>query len=100
MDIKEAKAVLENLAFQRENNATFYTFKDSGKWSYEGRGYLSDAVFRECFSGHARREQILKDNGGLCPGMSTAGRDLIMVVIPDESHDTGFPLLLHPEIRA
>lgn len=77
-------------------NARFLTFKPSGKWKYEGRGNASEMLFKR-FGVGERRAQVLADNGGLMPGMSTSGSDLIVVVIPDEDHDSGWPLLLLPE---
>ena len=82
-------------------NATFYTFSAGGshKWWYEGRGHLS----AEVFGAHTiaeRREQILRDNDGLCPGMSSAGSDMVIVVIADDDVDWGWPLMLYPEVSA
>jgi hypothetical protein len=80
-----------------EANATFFTFNVGGsnKWKYDGRGYLSPEVF-QVHTVPERREQILKDNGGKLPGLSTAGRDMIWVVIGDKENDHGWPLLLYP----
>lgn len=75
-------------------NATFYAFNPSGKWKYEGRGYLSPKVF-EVFSAEERRAQILRDNGGVYPGMRTAAPDLTWVVIGDETVPHGYPLMLN-----
>lgn len=78
-------------------NATFYTFSTGGshKWRYEGRGFLSEDVFR-VHTIEQRREQLLKDNGGKCPGMSTAGTDMVIVVIGDKDVEWGWPLMMYP----
>lgn len=77
-----------------EENASFYAFKPSGKWKYEGRGYLSNEAFRDFDD---RKGRILRENGNCWPGMIYDARDLICVVIPDESHETGFPLMFIPK---
>lgn len=72
-------------------NATFYTFKKSGKYAYEGRGHLSPQVF-ERFDKNGRYHQILEDNGGSIPGMSGNGVGYFIVVIGDEANPHGWPL--------
>lgn len=79
----------------KTENATFYAFNPSGKWKYEGRGFLSSSVF-DAFTRQERRERILRDNDGKFPGMSTAAEEYIWVVIGDPEIDHGFPLMLHP----
>lgn len=79
----------------RSENATFYAFNPSGKWKYEGRGFLSEAVF-EVFERAERRAQILRDNDDKFPGMSSAAHDYVWVVIGDESNEHGYPLMLLP----
>ena len=76
-----------------KSNARFLMFKPSGKWKYEGRGILPhDFSKYDDF-----RALIIASNGGLCPGMSTDGSDYIIIVIPDEDHPTGWPLMLKPK---
>lgn len=77
-------------------NATFYSFRTSGKYYETGRGSLTEDVFK-VFGAPERRAQILKDNGGKYPGLSGPGKDFIFVVIGDEQIDHGYPLLLKPE---
>jgi len=77
----------------KEVNASFYAFTENGKWKYEGRGHLSQAVF-QVFELHARRNQILEDNDNKFPGMSSAGLNYTWVVIPDEEIAHGYPLML------
>lgn len=76
-----------------EENATVYTFKSSGKWYATGRGYVPREVYIETHDCDPRREKILQNNGGHCPGLSSSGSEFWWVVVPDESAD-GFPLLL------
>lgn len=77
-------------------NATFYSFKESGKWKYSGRGRVTQQLFA-CFSRVGRRRRILFDNNEKFPGMSTPAEDFIWVVLPDESCDFGYPLMLLPD---
>jgi hypothetical protein len=77
------------------HNATFYAFNPSGKWKYEGRGYLSESVF-SVFSRAERRAQILMDNDGKFPGMCTSADEYVWVVIGDREINHGYPLMLHP----
>lgn len=73
-------------------NATFYAFKKTGKWKYDGRGNLPhDFTKYDVF-----RDYIIASNGGLCPGMSTDAADYFIIVIPDADHPTGWPLMLKP----
>lgn len=79
-------------------NATFFAFKTGGshKWAYSGRGYLS----RDVFGVHTvaeRREQMLRDNGGLFPGMSGRADDYALVIIGDEELEYGWPLMFYPD---
>lgn len=76
-------------------NATFHTFKTSGKWAYSGRGYLPE----DFNMAEDMRSFIMTQNGHKCPGMSTDGSDLTLVIIPDENHPTGWPLMFYPEGR-
>lgn len=74
------------------NNATFYTFKPTGKWKYGGRGVVDERAFSHSLDAGERRRYLLSLNGGMCPGMSGPGDDYDMVVIPDEEAP-GWPLL-------
>lgn len=76
-------------------NATFITFKPSGKYYTSGRGYLSEKAWKETHETIQRRMQVLIDNSGKFPGLSGDGSQFIWVIIPDENAD-GFPLLLKP----
>lgn len=77
----------------RSDNATFYAFNPTGKWKYEGRGYLSPEVFA-VFERSERRARILQDNGGKFPGMSSTADDYVWVVVGDEDNNHGYPLML------
>lgn len=74
-----------------KENATFYTFKQSGKWAYSGRGYASKSLW-ELFTHAGQRMQLLDDNGGSVPGMNGNGVNYIIVVVPDEDCPHGWPL--------
>ena len=76
-------------------NATFHSFKSSGKWYASERGVLPEDVFG-VFSIDERRDAILKGNDGLYPGLNGAGREFMFVVIPDEDCPFGYPLMLKP----
>lgn len=76
-------------------NATFYAFKQSGKWYTSERGYLSEQVFKY-FDRIDMRRQIVADNQGKFPGLSGPGNDFIFVVIGDDEINHGFPLMLFP----
>lgn len=77
----------------RKHNAIFHAFRQSGKWYSSSPGYLSPIVY-EPHTLEARRRQILRDNGGRYPGLIGCGSEFIYVVIPDETVEFGFPLML------
>ena len=72
-------------------NATFYSFKRSGKCYAEGRGTLTREAI---YDWNNRREHILRNNDGKYPGLSGRGDEFHFVIIPDEDHPEGFPLML------
>lgn len=74
-----------------DGNATFMTFKPSGKWAYSGRGWAMPMLW-ERFTHVEQRHQLLNDNGGSVPGMNGNGVGYIIVVIPDEDCPHGWPL--------
>lgn len=74
-----------------KENATFHTFKPSGKWAYSGRGHASKLLF-DTFTHNEQRHVILDDNGGSVPGMNGNGVGYTIVVIPDEDCPHGWPL--------
>jgi hypothetical protein len=73
----------------KKANAICYTFKASGKYYTFGRGYS-----RPGYYGGNRRERLIDDNDGKCPGLGTDGREFFILVIPD---DESAPYLLKPE---
>lgn len=77
------------------DNATFHSFKPSGKWYATGRGVLTKDVF-EKFDRSERRRCIVATNGDKYPGLSGPGSEFIFVVIADETVDFGYPLMLFP----
>jgi hypothetical protein len=78
-----------------EGNATFYTFKTSGKYYTHGRGYVPKEVFEPLEGGAATREALLKANGNKVPGLSTTGSNFHLIVVLDEDVDYGWPLHLN-----
>lgn len=75
-------------------NATFYSFKMSGKWYATGRGVITDAVYT-VFSRRERQEAIIALNGGKFPGLSSTGFEFHWVIIPDESSAVyNYPLMI------
>jgi len=98
-DMEPAKAAVT----VPSTNATFYTFKSSGKYYTHKRGVMpnifghaerpnSDAVW----TNEERREAILRANQNHMPGLSTTGSNLRVVVIIDADVDFGYPLCLEP----
>lgn len=81
-----------------KSNATGYAFNRGGshKWKYSGRAVLTPEVFK-VHTVEERREQFLKDNGGLFPGMSGRADDYVLVVIGDYSNVFGWPLMFFPK---
>lgn len=84
-------------------NATFYTFKRSGKYYTHARGVMPDIFGHPdrpdnevAFGNEERREAILRANQNHMPGLSTTGASFRVVVIIDEAVDFGFPLCLEP----
>lgn len=77
-------------------NATFYSFRLSGKWCATGRGHLSERVFKSFDRSDLLRDLIVEDNSGVYPGLSGRGSGFIFVVVPDDAVVFGYPLLLVP----
>lgn len=75
------------------DNATFYSFKPSGKYYSTGRGAI-EAQNYEPISNEERRLDIVKQNGGKMPGLNSIGSSLMVIVVPDESVEFGWPLFL------
>lgn len=79
-------------------NATFHCFKARGKWYASARGVLPRSVHEPYYQGGAdARPKIHAANGGCIPGLSGPGDHFIVVVVPDEDVDFGFPILMHAE---
>lgn len=78
-------------------NATFLIFKDSGKYYDTARGHLSKRLFDPYYRSSEARGIIVQDNGGRCPGLSTSGEGMVIVVMPDESLGHGWPIILDPQ---
>ena len=76
-------------------NATFTTFKTSGKYYAEGRGRVNAAIFEPLQGGVETRNALLKLNGNKVPGLSTTGSNFHLVVMLDPWVDFGWPLHLN-----
>lgn len=69
-----------------ETNATFVTFRQSGKYYTEGRGFVPPDLIT--LTAHDQKRQlILTHNEGQMPGLSGDGRTMNVVVTGDESTD-------------
>lgn len=90
-EIERLRAIERGVEPQ-EGNATFYSFRPSGKYYTDGRGSCPPSVF-EVFDD--RKGAVLAANGGKWPGLSGPGHDLVCIVILDEAEDHGFPLLFN-----
>lgn len=75
-------------------NATFYIFRETGKYYTEGRGTLPEDAFGPTLNHYERREPILAANGGKMPGLSSSGEGYVIMVVPDEDVSYGWPLML------
>lgn len=74
-------------------NATFYFFKESGKYYSDARGIVDEATFSKVHRAYDRREHLRELNGGL-PGLMGNGDSYIIQVTPDTGLEYGYPLLL------
>lgn len=77
------------------NMATFHSFKDSGKWYATGRARL-DPVFFTTFPPSRRKFLLTLLPDGKYPGLNSAGEEFTWVIMPDENHENGFPIMLRP----
>ncbi len=77
-------------------NACLHTFRTTGKWYASGRASISADIFSSYFTHAARRQKILEENAGKCPGLSTRGEDFVWVVLLDDVASHGYPLMLRP----
>lgn len=69
-----------------QTNATFHTFKSSGKYYTTGRGLMiSNKQF--IHPDLTTRAGLLMQNKGLMPGLSGDGSEFHVTVIPDENID-------------
>ena len=69
-------------------SATYYYFKPSGKWKYDGEGVSIPMDGRELT--HDRLREL---NGGSMPGIVSDGKDFTIVIIDPES----FPRMIPAE---
>lgn len=78
-------------------NATFHSFKKSGKWYASGRGIWPPAM-NKTFGNRERRELIASANNNAFPGISSKGSEFILVVIPDDDTPDSWPIMLIVEV--
>lgn len=76
-------------------NATFTTFKASGKYYTEGRGRVNADIFEPFHGGVQTREALLKINSNKVPGLSTTGSNFHVIIVMDPWVDFGWPLHLN-----
>lgn len=78
-------------------NAMFYYFNPgSGKWKYEGHGFIHEEYFKHPHWDYGRRDAILKWNDGHWPGI-TANKPqhgFHVVIVMDEDIGFGWPQML------
>lgn len=77
------------------NYATFHAFKPSGKWYTSDRARLDPSFFRE-FPEDRRKFLLELMPDGNYPGLASNGAGFVWVIIPDEDHENGFPIMLPP----
>jgi hypothetical protein len=78
------------------SNANFISFKTSGKYYTQGRGYVPPLAFNPIFCMEERRDVIVKANNGKMPGLNSPAKDLTVVAVIDDDVDYGWNLLLYP----
>lgn len=71
------------------NHFKCLTFKPSGKYYTEGTFRYEGSV------SELTRAKICEAYYGYCPGLSTEGKEFILVVIPIGDHS--YPRLFHPD---
>ena len=74
---------------------TVMTFRPSGKWYATGRARLdTKKLFRETHGSTERRAELLRQCGGACPGLSGRGDSFVIVLIPHDDAEYGFPVMM------
>lgn len=76
------------------DNATFHTFRPSGKWYATGRGVCPESAFNPMLAHHERRAPILVTNDRRMLGLSGDGDGYDVVVVLDDAVNFGWPLML------
>lgn len=79
---------------EQRSNATFYIFKESGKYYADGRGFLPEKAFEPMLNHYERRGPILEANEGKMPGLNSIGDGFIIMIVPDANVEYGWPLML------
>lgn len=76
-------------------NATYIYFNRVNKFKDKVRGLFPNAAFVPAYRGHMEaRQEIMRLHSNHMPGMLTTGSTWTILVIPDEGHDVGWPILL------
>lgn len=80
------------------DNATFYYFKDTGKYYAHSRGKCPEGVWEPYLGDQlTTRKKIVDANDGAMPGLSGKGTEFRIFIVLDENVDFGWPITLKPE---
>lgn len=74
--------------------AKFLYFKSTGKFYTSGEGVLPDDMW-DMHGNEEWRAAILRANQNHMPGLSTTGSNFIVVVLPGDETERGYPLHLN-----
>lgn len=79
------------------HQATYYYFKPSGKWAYEGEGHFPAELFEPFYrGGKIARDIIARYNEGKHPGLNSYTTNLIIVATPHKDCPHGWPIMIFP----
>lgn len=80
------------------DNATFYYFKDTGKYYTSSRGVMPESVWTPYYVGQFEaRPLIIAANEGAMPGLSGKAMDFRVFIVLDENVPYGWPITLKPD---
>ncbi len=77
-------------------NATFYSFKSNDRPHMTERGNVPRSIY-DNYSQVDIRKAILSNNGGKVPATDGDGLWLTIIIIPDDSEQAIFPIMIRPE---
>lgn len=80
--------------YNHEGNTLVIVFKETGKWYTSSRANAPIDAFDCLYSRTEKLNNLLQANGGKCPGLSSDGAGMYVVVLPDED----VPFLVPPRI--